>query len=463
MNFPLWNQKLRKQKISKLGPIKDKPRKSVLFHIIKNPLLRILLTMMLTIAIVFPMFSIYFIFPQFVNLLTNHLKNEAIKNANHLKYITTNNKTGKINLPISLDTKNNLLQIKYDLHLEKIKIFSKNGQTIFSTNPRDIGELNTHNYFHTLVAGGKIITHLVQKDSITLEGRPIKVEVIETYLPLMVNDIFGGAIEVYSDITNIKNALTKLLNQLKLTIVIFSIIIVLFLFVLLIKASRNIIEKNQADKALGQIHERQEELIIERTANLIEANNKLNMEIEERRFAQTALKHSHDTQAIVNKLLKDSLKKLSLQELLTQCLDLILSLPWLSFQSKGCIFIVEDDPLVLVMKTQRGFSKELEKECSLLPFGKCLCGRAALSKEILFANHMDDRHDILIEKRPDHGNYCVPILIKDQVFGLISIYVKKGHKQNPEEEKFLKTIANTLAGVLIQRHRQIEKNKYPPS
>lgn len=362
-------------------------------------------------------------------------------------------------MPLSLSDQDKLRTLKNDLHLEKIKIFSRSGKTLFSTDLQDIGKVNTHDYYHTLVAKGKIVNHLVKKDSTTLEGRTVAVDVIETYMPLMGNDGFEGAIEVYSDITPIKKALSELLNHLKQILIVFSAAMAIFLFAILVKAGRNMIEKDKVDASLQKIHGELETLVVERTAELVDANDQLGMEVEERKLAETALQHSHDTQTIVNTLLEASLGESSLQTLLEQCLDLILAMPWLSFESMGCIFLVEDDPLVLVMKTHRGFSKDHKKKCRLLPFGKCLCGRAALSKEIIFASHVDDRHDIHLEGAKDHGHYCVPILAKQTVLGVINIYVKSGHQQDPREEEFLKTIANTLASVLVQRYGEKEKKK----
>ncbi|MBU0972949.1 MAG: response regulator [Proteobacteria bacterium] len=432
---------------------------NILVHIIKNPLLRIILMTMLSIAIAFPVFSTYVLFPQIVHLLTTHLKEEAIKNASHLMHTVLNEKAIKTNLPLSLGDQEKMRTFKKDLHLEKIKIFSRSGKTIFSTDSQDIGKVNTHDYYHTLVAKGKIVNHLVRKNSTTLEGRTVSADVIETYMPLMGTSGFEGAIEIYSDITPIKQALSQLLNHLTQTLILFSTAMTIFLFTILIKAGRNMVEKDKADASLQKIHADLEKLVVERTAELVDANHQLAIKVEERKLAQTALKHSHDTQTIVNTLLEASLGESSLQTLLEQCLDLILAMPRLSFESMGSISLVEDDPQVLVMKTHRGFSEDHEKKCRLLSFGNCLCGRAALSKEIVFASHVDDRHDIRLEGAKDHGHYCVPILAKQAVLGVINIYVKSGHQQDPQEEAFLKTIANTLASVLVQRYGEREKEK----
>jgi hypothetical protein len=104
------------------------------------------------------------------------------------------------------------------------------------------------------------------------------------------------------------------------------------------------------------------------------------------------LRRNYDTQAAINSLLRLSLEDINLNEILRHALHLILSIPWLSFESRGSIFLVEDDPEVLVMKVQSGISEPLLKECAEVAFGRCLCGQAALRGQIQLAECLDHRH-----------------------------------------------------------------------
>ncbi len=137
-------------------------------------------------------------------------------------------------------------------------------------------------------------------------------------------------------------------------------------------------------------------------------------------------------------------------------LDLILSIPWLVFESRGCIFLVENTPEVLVMKAQNGLAKPIQMSCAQVPFGKCLCGRTASTGEIYFADHIDDAHEIHDEDIIRHGHYCVPIMSGGVILGVLNIYVKEGHPRNKREEEFLTAIANTLAGIIIRNRGEKE-------
>ncbi len=182
-------------------------------------------------------------------------------------------------------------------------------------------------------------------------------------------------------------------------------------------------------------------------------------DLTESKEAEKELRRNYDTQSVVNALLQFSLKDIPLGRLLDQALDLILSIPWLSFEAKGSIFLVEEDPGVLVMAAQRGLSEELLKECARLPIGRCLCGQAALKGEIQFAESINEGHEVRYEGISPHGHYCVPILFPGKVLGVINICLREGHRRDQREIDFLSAIANTLAGILMRKQAEDEVRK----
>jgi len=112
------------------------------------------------------------------------------------------------------------------------------------------------------------------------------------------------------------------------------------------------------------------------------------------------------------------------------------------------------------MKAQKGLDKETEVKCAGVPFGKCICGRAALSGKLVFSDKIDDLHDILIdENMEDHGHYCMPIVSGMGTLGVINIYLEMGHLYDEREVEFLSTIANTLAGIIMRRYAEKEKQQ----
>ncbi len=178
------------------------------------------------------------------------------------------------------------------------------------------------------------------------------------------------------------------------------------------------------------------------------------IDITERKQAEEKLKRNYDTQKTLNMILALSLENVTLDELLLHTLDLLLALTSFSFEKKGAIFLVGDTPGSLVMKVQRGLPAVLQKICSQVEFGKCLCGKAASTKRIVFASGIDEQHETHFEGMTPHGHYCVPILSSEQVLGVINVYVKDGYKSNKEDEDFLTAIANTLAGVIERKQTE---------
>src|SRR4030042_3660023 len=109
-------------------------------------------------------------------------------------------------------------------------------------------------------------------------------------------------------------------------------------------------------------------------------------DISERKQAEQKLLSSYQTQTVLSNLLHISLFDIPLKKQLKLILNLIISIPWLELERKGSIFLVEDDPGVLVMKAHSGLAPQLLKMCKQVPFGRCLCGRAALSGQVEFAD-----------------------------------------------------------------------------
>ena len=159
-------------------------------------------------------------------------------------------------------------------------------------------------------------------------------------------------------------------------------------------------------------------------------------------------------QSALNEILRISLARIALHALLTRILDLIVHLPWLALESKGCIFLVEGDPPELVMKAQVGMPEAVRVSCEKIRFGSCLCGRAILANEPIFAGCLDDCHEIQYEGMSPHGHYCVPITSGERQVGLLNMYVRDGHQFSPVEDGFLRSAAGVIAGIVERKEAE---------
>jgi PAS domain S-box-containing protein len=157
----------------------------------------------------------------------------------------------------------------------------------------------------------------------------------------------------------------------------------------------------------------------------------------------------------IGTILRHSLEDRPLNDILRDSLVEILSLPWLNLEEKGSIFLSEPGGRSLKLVAQHNMSPGIVQACSQITVGHCLCGKAAERREVIFAGHVDDRHQTSVPDMHDHGHYCVPILNGPDLLGVLNTYVGHGHRRQREEERFLKMVADTLAGII--RRKQVEQ------
>ena len=182
-------------------------------------------------------------------------------------------------------------------------------------------------------------------------------------------------------------------------------------------------------------------------------------DISERKQAEEKIMRGYHYQSTISSILQISLQPVSLEKQLERILDIILTIPWIAPLSMCSIFLVEDDPEMLVMKAQRGLPESIRAACAKVPFDDCLCGQGASARKIVFMDCVDKRNKARYEDEIPHGHYSVPILSGETVTGVLNLYVKEGHKRNPEEEELLSSVANTIAGIIAHRRTELEKEK----
>lgn len=166
--------------------------------------------------------------------------------------------------------------------------------------------------------------------------------------------------------------------------------------------------------------------------------------------AEERLKRHLQLQTTVNRILTLSLEEMTLEEVLGNVLDLLLSVPILSLKPMGGIWLVEEDG-VLSLKAHRGFPQGLLQACSSVPFGRCICGGTALSQKIEHRASVDGRHEVTYPEIREHGHYCVPLVYGGKTLGVINLYLEEGHPEDEKETEFLSSIAGILSGVIVRK------------
>ena len=225
-------------------------------NISKMKLLRNILIVFLSVAIALLMYKVVFIYPSITSLVIETTKNDAVRVARHLAISVLPEDTELTEKLINNDVSLEIEEIKDGFELNKLKIFSKSGTTIFSTDPQDIGQVNQKRYFREIVAQGNIHAAIIQKDTESLDGHKVSVDAVETYVPRMSGDTFLGAFEIYYDITDRKKQFDKLLSlssTVLLTLVFGLLLAILFIW---LKENKAITERMQVEKALQESEEK---------------------------------------------------------------------------------------------------------------------------------------------------------------------------------------------------------------
>jgi signal transduction histidine kinase len=169
---------------------------------------------------------------------------------------------------------------------------------------------------------------------------------------------------------------------------------------------------------------------------------------------ESQLQYNLETQTALTSLLRYSLEDLTLDDILNLSLDLIHATRAFSFGSKSLVYLLENEPDVMVLKVARGFSGSNHEECRRIPLGKCVCGKAAMKKECIFSNGDDQLHEIKPGSNERYSHYCVPIQSGKTLMGLITLYLEEDHQRNHREEQFLTVLASTLAGIILRKQSE---------
>lgn len=254
--------------------------------------LRNILFLSLLVAGVFPLYNLFFLFPSYNSLLIHETESEAVRYvrylSNSLGLAHQDLSAGKV--PPGLQGKVNTLQ--GDHHVIKLRLFSPQGEILYSTVPAEIGTINKKDYFHQIVARGQVYSKVVRKDGVSAEGQSYQQDVVETYVPIMTEGTFGGAVEVYHDITASLSRLDTLTEHSVMTMAGLSGGLLLLIGLSLSKAKTTIEERQQVQQDLERLNAELEQRVAQRTEELSRTNQELIRENAERRRAESALRQA---------------------------------------------------------------------------------------------------------------------------------------------------------------------------
>ncbi|MEG3640072.1 GAF domain-containing sensor histidine kinase [Magnetococcus sp. PR-3] len=164
-------------------------------------------------------------------------------------------------------------------------------------------------------------------------------------------------------------------------------------------------------------------------------------------------------QEVIFNITKLSLTSKPLEEILKQSLKMLLMLPEFNVLPKGVILLANEKAKQLELVASQGIeSTPVAQICATVPYGSCLCGRVALAKEdvsISTDSRLESGHDVQFEGMELHGHVHIKILGQGgKMVGVITLYLQPGYTPSDQEISMLRTMANTMAGVVERKHAE---------
>lgn len=249
------------------------------YNIIKATLL---ITIIGVMAIVY--YGIWITLPGYSKLQVDITEKEALRAGTLLEAFILKGKDKKIcnEVIFQEETEQTILEYCKHLGIYKLRIFSGNGEIIYSTDKDETGKINDNNYFTEIVAKGIPYTKVVRKQSESAEGIVSEKDVVETYKPIVKNGVFKGAFELYYDISESRKLLDEISEKTVWTVLPFSLLILGAIAVLTSNANKNYEKIKEAERKLQIAYEEVENKVKNRTDELQISNTMLKKEVENR-------------------------------------------------------------------------------------------------------------------------------------------------------------------------------------
>ena len=392
---------------------------------IKDKSLILIIFVSVLAVILMPIATALFIYPKFTGLLMDNIRDDAIRTATRLNnsLLPENTELKKGALPANFN--DGVEEIRRDFSLIKLKVFSPSGEVIYSTDPKEIGNMNKYDYFQELVAKGNNFTKIIKKDTKSLEGQTVTSDVAETYVPVMRQGGFAGAFEIYLDVTNIKKRSDSLLAWAYAVVSAVSLCLLAAVIVSSLKAGKSMIER---DRAEGKIISQKASLEVK------------NSELEALHRVSSVLANTMD-----------------MDSLLSEILETVTGLDVLKVERKGGIFIVEGEKMRLA--SHSGLSDAFLAGHKDMELGKCPCGLAARTGEVVITDNCagDSGHTITHSDIAPHGHITVPLKAMDRVVGVLCLFLPADSGMGVNKD-ILSSIGSQI-GIAIENARLYEETK----
>lgn len=145
-------------------------------------------------------------------------------------------------------------------------------------------------------------------------------------------------------------------------------------------------------------------------------------------------------------------------DVLQNILQLILQLPWLKIQAGG-IFVTDVLQQELRLAAQINFPFDLQKTCSAIPSGYCLCGQVRESQRPDFKEGGDIRFGPCSRELAAYKKYAHPIRHASGDLGVLLLFIAPDHEYTTKEinviSSFAEMIGKSIHAQLNSQEKQL--------
>ena len=152
-----------------------------------------------------------------------------------------------------IDARMKKFLISFDMY--KIKAFAKDKTIIYSTDHKIVGKVEGNNPNLDQTLAGKVVAMLVHKDKVhdLTERERLKVDVVETYVPVRADGVIVGAFEVYIDITPTRNRIKHATQAAILVLAAVLVVVFGLLYIPMRKGTRGLKDAHEKLASLASI------------------------------------------------------------------------------------------------------------------------------------------------------------------------------------------------------------------
>ncbi|MBF0421712.1 MAG: diguanylate cyclase [Magnetococcales bacterium] len=162
-------------------------------------------------------------------LLIHQAEQTSTRIATHLKRMVPEMKDPSQPMVISEELREEILKISKDIGLVKCRLYDAQGKILFSTVTQEVGRISDESFFFSTVAKGQSYSEAVTGYETSREGEHFDTDVVETYVPIMIEGRFNGAFEIYWNITREMEKMNRLVVKGSVIVVVLSLALTLLI------------------------------------------------------------------------------------------------------------------------------------------------------------------------------------------------------------------------------------------